>query len=277
MKAIGMSRFVVVMFVCAATWQAARAQSQQPGPPLLVMVTEQRLRPALIGQWEQGSRNALIGLARVKRPFPYTLMTADDGRWVFVTRGLRDLSDWERYNQANIVARQNSPGPLPGPPTLPVDYANQWFMLERPDWSYTPSSPRLKAEDIGFVHWDVYYSGGGPARWGLTAGEGTAAGFLPEPNFFAQLVALHRQRNIPDGFTVYTTYAQSNPGGGGGGFVIETSARDAKDYYTQLVRTQRLLGEEGLGLMVARLALSRKIERTDFNVRRDLSYRGPTN
>jgi hypothetical protein len=246
----------------------ASAQQAQRDP-LLVMVSLSPVRPMLRSAFDALRVTVKQSHEAHARPFPYDVMTDDDeGTYVFVTYGLRDLADYERWVTATDAA-------APPPPSAPQPPAalggTRWFMLEQPTWSYTPANPRVRREDAAFVHWDVYYGRETPLRWGLEGAEGRAAGFLPNPEHFAAWVALHRARGITDGFRVYTAYANTHPRGPA--VIIETWARSAEDYYGRLVSTQRMLGAEGFDLQLAWLANSRGMERHDFHVRPDLSYR----
>ena len=255
--------------VSVPLWTSELGAQQQEGQPLLVTVLEQQVRSSAVAAYEQNRKNINTVLTNARRPFPFTVLATNDGRYFYLTRELHDLADYERWVQANAEAME---GATPGVPGT-IDHNTRWWMLRQPEWSYVPSDPRLESDEIGFVHWDIYFGIGGAATLGMTPEEATAAGIHTPADVAEQLVALYRQRNIRDGFRVYTTYASSHADGGA--LIVATAARDAKDYYTQVVRNQRLLGEEGLALLASRLATTRKLERIDFSLRRDLSYSGP--
>jgi hypothetical protein len=196
--------------------------------------------------------------------------TADDGTYFFLTYGFRDLSDWGKWTAAEAAIALPS-GPTTTPPGL--GQQKQWFMLERPEWSYVPENPRMERERAGFVHWDIYLGRQTAVRWGLTTEEAQSAGYLNNPMHFSELVELHRARGVVDGFNVYTSYASSHPHGLA--LVIETWARDEKEYYSRLVATQRELGARGHELLVALHANASVIEKVDLEILPQLSYAGP--
>ena len=181
-----------------------------------------------------------------------------------------DLADWERWSDANTETALPTP---PGGPRPPETYSQvAWYMLEHPEWSYIPDRPRVRREDAGFIHWDVYHGRQAMTRWGIPATDAQGLGYLPNPQHFPQLIELHRTRLPGEGFAVYTTYATGHPRGGAA-LIIETWAESERDYYSRLVANQMALGLEGHRLLVGLLGNSSGTEDYDLQVIPELSHR----
>jgi hypothetical protein len=252
----------------AALGQAHESTAQQAAPLPLVMVTETLVRPDMVEQFHQFRLATAQIHARANRPYPYTVATEDRGAYVFVTRGFSDLTDWERWSDVNA-----SLPAVPGGPRIPDAYSQvAWYMQERPEWSYIPDSPRVRREDAGFVHWDVYYGRGPMIRWGMPADESERLGYLANAQLFPKLIELHRSLLPTEGFAVYTTYATGHPRHGAS-VIIETWAESERDYYSRLAPNQMALGIEGHRLLVGLLGNSSGMQDYDLSVIPELSHR----
>ena len=106
------------------------------------------------------------------------------------------------------------------------DHHNNFISKWSPSLSYSPETPRLKQEEVGFIHWDYYQIHEGKEEEAKKlAGE------------YKKLWAKH---NIGDGYNTWIADIGHNLGM----MVFTQGAKDAADYYSSLEATTEKLGDE---------------------------------
>ena len=256
MATIGVVRRVVVpiLFGIAAFWHPNDAASQQGAQAPVVMVTEAQVRPDMIEQFHQFRLETAQIHARSSRPYPYTVATEDRGAYVFITRGFSDLADWERWSDANAALPA-----VPGGPRPPDTYSQvAWYMMERPEWSYIPDQPRVRREDAGFVHWDVYFGRQAMTRWGIPAQEAVAMSMVVVGGTSVLAAALHWWNGNFHAKAALLFAATGVIGAYGGSFL------------THLVSQRALLGLFAALMLATGIAMVRK--RSEMRIQRQCRF-----
>jgi hypothetical protein len=129
--------------------------------------------------------------------------------------------------------------------------------IKREDLSYMPENPRLKKEEIKYVHYGFYYTHPGKAE-DLEA-------------IAKEFAELYKRKGIDSGWTIF----QGVTGSDLPVYVVAMGAKSAADYYTNRERIREQLGEEAKKLGEKVDATIRKMEYKEGMLRPDLSYPGP--
>lgn len=138
-----------------------------------------------------------------------------------------------------------------------IEHVEVFHSIKRSDLSYMPENPRLKPEEIEYVHYGFYYA---------IPGKGEELEAIAK-----EFVELYQRRGIDSGWTIY----QAITGSDLPVYVVAHPARSAADYYSNRERIAELLGEEAekIGKKVG--ATIRKREYKEGMPRPDLSYPEP--
>ncbi len=106
------------------------------------------------------------------------------------------------------------------------DHHNNFVVKRSTSLSYVPENPRLKQEEIGFIHWDYY-----------TIQEGKIEEAMKLSKEYKELWIKH---SIGDSYSIWL----SDIGHDLGTMVVTQGAKDAADYYTSWEAAEEQLGEE---------------------------------
>ena len=106
------------------------------------------------------------------------------------------------------------------------DHHNNFVVKWSANLSYIPENPRLKQEEIGFIHWDY-----------IQIQEGKEEEAMKLNKQYKELWAKH---NISDGYNTWIADIGHNLGM----MVFTQGAKDAADFYNSREETNEKLGEE---------------------------------
>ena len=120
-------------------------------------------------------------------------------------------------------------------------YRSQVWNL-RYDLSYMPKNPRLKPEEVKFLHYNFLY---------FNAGMDMKAETLAK-----KFKALYESKNIPDEYRLWV----GDVGTDVPVYCIVSYGKDEVDFYAQRKKNQELLGEEAKVLNLKALPLIRKVD-----------------
>jgi hypothetical protein len=135
------------------------------------------------------------------------------------------------------------------------DHHNNFVIKRSTNLSYMPENPRLKQEEIGFIHWDYYYFQDGKEEEAMKLN-----------GKYKELWAKH---NIGDSYSIWL----SDIGHDLGMMVVTQGAKDAADYYTTWEATKEKLGEELEVLNAQFLPLMKDFYHKNGRPRPEYSYK----
>ena len=139
-----------------------------------------------------------------------------------------------------------------------IDHVEIFHAIRRADLSYVPENPRLKPDEVEYIHYGFYYVIPGKEKeFEALAGE---------------FVELYQSNNIDSGWVIF----QSITGSDLPVLVVAHAAKSSADYYSNRERVREVVGEEAKKLGEKVGALVRKMEFKEGMLRPDLSYPEPT-
>ncbi len=129
-----------------------------------------------------------------------------------------------------------------------------FHVVRRADLSYEPASPRLRPEEVEYIHYGFYYAIPGRDK-DLEA-------------LAKEFAELYRSKSINTGWTVY----QAITGSDLPVYVVAKPARSAADFYANDETVKETLGEKADEIGARIGATVRRIEHKEGTPRPDLSY-----
>ena len=139
-----------------------------------------------------------------------------------------------------------------------IDHVEVFHAIRRADLSYVPENPRLKPDEVEYIHYGFYYVIPGKEKeFEALAGE---------------FVELYKSNNIDSGWVIF----QAITGSDLPALVVAHAAKSSADYYSNRERVREVVGEEAKKLGEKVGALVRKMEFQEGMPRPDLSYPEPT-
>jgi hypothetical protein len=138
-----------------------------------------------------------------------------------------------------------------------IEKVHVFQSIHRKDLSYMPDNPRLKPEEVEYIHYGFYY-----------AIPGKEKEFEAIATEFAEL---YKKNGIDTGWNIY----QAITGSDLPMMVVAQGAKSEVDYYTNRARIKEVLGEEAKKIGEKVGATVRKMEHKDGYLRPELSYPGP--
>jgi hypothetical protein len=213
-------------------------------------VVELHIKPGMAADFEAtvNDRNARRASTGV------TFLTRASANESFVYRFVTPVGDWaglgERATQMAGLGPA-SPG-ISG--NEAIDYIDSYVRLRQPELDYTPADPRLANDAWGMVQRVRLY---------------VHQGMMDEMTaVIRDAGALYTEHGIQEPFIV-TRQAM-----GADGPIMEVffPAADPADLYTHAAQVEEELGEAGAALSARVAALCRRVEVSNFMIRRDLGY-----
>jgi len=240
-NAVTMTVVAGLMIVGAAS--AAQAQNQ------LTLVQDVHVNPGKTALYEEAKlgRNTRMADAGVT----FGSRTFANDRNVFSNliplSNMADL-DKRRTELSNLAAGNSTLA------SEAIHHIDSSISRLRPDLGYTPTTPRVPADEVGFYrgfHWHLKFG---------TANEAA--------DIVRQIRALYEENNLQIGFAVFTKVTGSGPD-----LSAFLPARDAADFYSNYFAS---LGGAAIGPLVARLnELSYRTDNLNSTRRQDLDYQPP--
>lgn len=236
---------------------ASAAPAQGPAPQYFV-VHQEVAKPWKLADYEATTREfiAMVKANRAKMPhFSFECLTAPDFTYVYVAP-IAGMAGMDTIN-AEFGALAQAAGPAfldlmkRGGDTM--EYAKESVVQRMPELSYMPAQPRLKPEEVNYVHYELYYA---------MPGREFEADALS-----ADYVKLFKSTGIAQGYTLYKAVVGPELPL----YIVAVGARDAADFHAEDAKTQAALGAEGQALGARALAITRRFEVREGRLRRDLS------
>lgn len=251
-----MRRFLLtaVAFSLAAT--PAFSQPAQPAPYLVVH--QEVAKPSMVAQYEAASKEfvAMVKAHKDKMPhFSFTCLMSPDFTYTYVV-SMPNIGTMDAIN-AEFGALAQAAGAafmdVNRRSGAATEYVKESIVQLAPELSYRPTQPRLKPEEVRYVHYDFYY---------------VMPGHEPEADALAADYAkLFKSKNVANGYNLYrTVMGPEMPL-----LVVAIGAKDAADFHAENAKTQASLGAEGQALAARAMALTRRFEQRAAIPRPDLS------
>lgn len=248
----------VLALAAAIAPVAAFAMAHTEMKPRLWWVHEERAKPNMIAQYEAASKDFTKMVSDNRKALPtlsYTAFQTRDFSYKFVVpietmagadtifAGFEALAKAAPERQMDVARRGGAA----------TESMADSIVEERPDLSYRPAQPRLKAEEAGYTNVDYYY---------LLPGREMEVDALAK-----EFAALWKAKGIQTPWTLYKAVTGDDLPM----ILVRTDAKDAADYYTQDAKDVAMAGAEGQALFQKAFAISRRVEHRSGMVRRDLS------
>lgn len=246
----------------AVSGQAQMAPA--PPAPQLFLIHEEIAKPSMVMQYEGITRELLSTLAEKKadpKVMTMNLFTTTDFHYVYVVPianfGGIDAINQQFANVAQATGKDRWQDLMNRGNSTMSSY-NEYVVMRRPDLSYVPAEPRLKASEVRFSHWAFYYL---DASKPMDAIEQVAKDYA----------SLFRSKNVPDPFTIYMAMSGNELPL----LIVSVPGRNAADFYAEQERVGAMLGADVRPLEARAMANTRKYEVKDATYRPELSYPMP--
>jgi hypothetical protein len=141
--------------------------------------------------------------------------------------------------------------------TEAIERVDVFQVVQRVDLSYAPENPRLKPEEIEYIHYGFFY---------VIPGKQKDIEALAK-----EFAELYKSKGIDTGWSIYESVTGSDLPV----IVVAQGAKSAADFYSNRERLRELLGEDAkkIGMKVG--ATVRRMEDKEGIPRPDLSYPAP--
>jgi len=237
----------------------ASAQTQPPTQPQLFGLHREVVKPSMVAAYEASTKEfiRLVQQAPGKLgKLGFTTYMAEDFSYYMVTR-IASYDDIPAiYAGFEETAKAVGPakfGDVMQRNGATVDQIAESILFEDPSLSYSPAKPRVRPEEVTFVHFDVYL---------IQPGRDQEAQQIAR-----EFRALFEKKGIEDGYRLFTVLT----GGDMPAIVVSVDAKDQADYAAANAVDRKKLGPEGEALFARAFALTRRFETINTRVRLDLS------
>lgn len=259
MKQLAISILVLLSAPLTPAW----AQSEQANPPQLFLVHRETAPLARQAEYEATAKAfvAALGEAGVGHDLVhFSALSGPELGYAYIVplgnfAGMDDFTkNW------SDVAEKVGPekwARLAAESGAAMDHYGDTHFLLRPDLSYEPAQPRLKAGETHFIQFLFYY--------GVPGKEQDLEAVSRE---YAELF---RKKGLSTRFRVYQAVSGSDLPL----YVVVEGARSEADYYENAEKTRTALGEEGMKLLQKAILPIRRVESMSAIPRPDLSYPPP--
>lgn len=254
-----MKRKLTPVVAAATLFLVAVGAAAQQGAPRLFVLHQEVVRPDRQAAYEASVKEfvATVNQHHKASPqFSFNAVQGDDFVYSFVVP-IASLSGLDAFAQGfgalaqavgeskwNDLMKRNG---------ATYEWTDESILIEDPALSYAPATPRLKPDEVRFLHFDLYYF---------------QPGREPEADALArEFVALFKQKAIPDGYRLFKVLLGKDMPL----FAVVIPAKDEADFATRDAANLQALGQEGEALFVRALSLCRRIDHYGGWVRPDLS------
>lgn len=233
------------------------AQEQWTPPPMMVVYTD-HVSPANVMPYEAATKD-LINKLKATAPGAELewLAASGIGSWYLYAVPMQSMADMDKINQQWMAAVEAAGGPgiMTAAEQL-VDHTDVSIVAYRPDLSYAPANPRLAEKEGTYRRWNYWHVISGKAQ-DLEA-------------VAREFVALYQANNVDSGWRLY----QAITGAELPLYIVALTGRSAADYAANDERIGAMLGDKVDALFQKALAVTRRIETLEGNIRPDLSATG---
>ena len=213
-------------------------------------VVEVHVNPGMAAEFEAlvNDRNARRAAAGV------TFLTRASRSESIVYRFVTPVGDWAGVEERATQMAGLGPASAGLSGTDVIDHIDAYVRLRQPELDYTPDDPRLDGDEWGMVRRVRFH---------------VHQGMMDEmTEAISGAVALYAEHGIREPFIT----TRQVMGSGGPIMDVFFPAADPADYYGQAPETDSALGEAAVELRNRVRELSRRIEVSNWTIRRDLSY-----
>jgi hypothetical protein len=235
------------------------AAAEPAASPRYFMLHQEMARPAMLQQYEDTSKEFVSILRQHHDANPglsFTGVAGDDYMYSFVGP-LDGFAGIDVVNAGfGAVAQavgEAKWGDLMRRGGQATEYIRESVLLEDPSLSYAPARPRLKPEEVRYLHFDLYY---------------IQPGHEPDAEAVArEFAALFRRKNLDEGYRfLKVVLGPETPL-----YIVVVEAKDAADYASHDAAGRQVLGDEGKAQFQRAFAVTRRFETHGGWVRPDLS------
>jgi hypothetical protein len=241
----------------------AAAAAAQDAKPRFFVLHQEVVRPDRVEAFEAATKEFVATVRqhqKVSPQFHFNAVQGDDFTYSFVLP-LADLASLDALSQG-FAALAQAVGEAKFADLMKrggatYEWADESILIEEPGMSYAPANPRLKPEEVRFLHFDLYY---------------VQPGREPEADALArEFVALFKQKAIPDGYRLFKVFLGKDMPL----YAVVAPAKDEADFATRDAANRQTLGKEGEALFARAASLCRRLDHYGGWVRPDLSVAPP--
>ena len=238
-----------LFFMCLTPIQAQEADEGQK-----FIVHEDMVKPSMIAQYETASKAVVEvlnehGTADTK----YLTVSLDDMRYLFISpiENMAALDSTPLLDVLKEALGEEGMETLMSKFDGTYETHTNYILNLSHELSY--NSGEIVEEGVYFRHFDYYF-------------------IDPDKDKEAKAISkewkeLYTSKNIPQGYRIYTGGLGTEPL-----IMVVQWATSANEFYAQQAKTREILGEEAKELMDRTMAITRKLESHDGQIRPDLSY-----
>lgn len=254
-----MNRFALFGSAAALALAAPSVAAQEQGPPQMLYIVQDFVKPAMLQQYEANTKAFLKDLAATPKATETIRFTAVSGMevgyiYVVPVSGWADLGKaFENWEAASKAMGQEKWGEHMARGAGAVDHSATSMIVLRPDLSYKIEGTALTPERP-YRHYSWWYVIPGKEQ----AIEAVAKEF----------VDLYKTRNIQTGWRIY----QHVVGPDLPMYLVVETAENAAAFEARTAKIRETLGEAGMRLEQKAMKLARRVEINDAWIRPDLSF-----
>lgn len=237
---------------------SAAVAAQAPAQPRVWFLHQELARPPALAQYEATTREFMAAVARHKALMPhFNIAAAFEGEDFLFTYAIpiQSFADVDALT-SEFGALAQAEGPafagLLVRSGATIDNTRESVMIEPLDLGYRPAMPRLKPEEVEYLHSDLYY---------VQPGREAEADLLAR-----DFAALFKSKGVRDGYRLFKVWL----GNDASLYLVQVGARDAADFAVADAESRKLLGKEGEALFARANALCRRVEHRNDRFRGDL-------
>jgi hypothetical protein len=237
------------------------AAAQQQGPPQMMFVVQDFVKPGMIQDYEMAGKSFLKDLAatpNAKETIRYTALSGLETGYIYVV----PVSSWA--DLGNAFQNWDAAGKAMGQEKWAAHMSRSAGMLDRsatsmivlrPDLSYLPETTVLTVStDRPYRHYNWWY---------VIPGKEQAIEAVAK-----EYVELYRSKGIETGWLVYKGIV----GPDAPMYLVVQTASDPAAFHAEQQHTEQMLGEAGQRLAAKARQFARRIEENDAWIRPDLSF-----
>lgn len=254
-----MNRFALFGSAAALALAAPSVAAQEQGPPQMLYIVQDFVKPAMLQQYEANTKAFLKDLAATPKATETIRFTAVSGMevgyiYVVPVSGWADLGKaFENWEAASKAMGQEKWGEHMARGAGAVDHSATSMIVLRPDLSYKIEGTALTPERP-YRHYSWWY---------VIPGKEQAIEAVAK-----EYVALYRSKGIETGWRIY----QSVVGPDNPMYLVVAAASDPAAYQAEQKRIATLLGQAGRDLSNKAMQFARRVEQNDSWIRPDLSF-----
>lgn len=239
----------LLFFMCLTPMKAQETKDQK------FIVHEDVVKPNMVEQYETASKafNAVLeehGSTDVQ----FLAVSLDNMRYIYVSpiENFAALDNSPLEKALNDALGEEGTKELMSKFDGTYDTHKDYILNLSNELSY--KSGEIVQEGVYFRHFDYYFPY--PGKWD----EAKAIS--------KEWKDLYASKNISQGFRIYTGGLGTEPL-----IMVVQWAKSAEEFYAQQAKTREILGDDAKDLMGRTMAITRKLESHDGQIRPDLSYK----